>query len=125
MEIANKNQKIKNIIDFSEQDTASIKALGVKESDKVKITTRFMEGKMLMFSKTSLKAFVYDLIDCFCFPYEEVQEIDDRNEILRCFIYLILTDTDSCSIQFLFVSNLKSTMTEDQMRELVFEIDIY
>ena len=122
MEIANKNKKIKNIIDFSDQDTASIKALGVKESDKVKITTSFMEGKMLMFSKISLKAFVYDLIDCFCFPNEQVQEIYDRNEILRCFIYLILTDTDSCSIQFLFVSNLKSTMTEDQMRKLVFEI---
>ena len=51
-----------------------------------------------------------------------MQEIYARNEILRCFIYLLLTDTDSCSIQFLFVSNLKSTITEDQTRKLVFEI---
>ena len=101
MDVANKNQKIKNIIDFSDQDTASIKSFGVKTNDKVKITTRFMKGKMLMFSKISLKAFVYDLIDHFCFPDEDVQELYSRNEILRCFIYLILTDTDSCSIQFL------------------------
>ena len=122
MDVANKNQKIKNIIDFADQDTANIKSLCVKASDKVKITTLFMKGKMLMFSKILLKAFVYDLIDYFCFPDEKVQEIYARNEILRCFIYLILTDTDSCSIQFLFVSNLKSTMTEDQTRKLIFEM---
>ena len=122
IDIPNKNQKIKTIIDFSDQDTASIKSLGVKTNDKVKITTRFIKGKMLMFSKISLKAFVYDLIDTFCFPDEEVQEIYARNEILRCFIYLLLTDTDSCSVQFLFVSNLKSAITEDQTRKLVFEI---
>ena len=111
IDIAHKNQKNETIIDFSDQDTASIKSLGVKTSDKVKITKRFIKGKMLMFSKISLKAFVYDLIDHFCFPDEEIQEIYARNEILRCFIYLLLTDTDSCSIQFLFVSNLKSTIT--------------
>ena len=98
IDIANKNQKIKTIIDFSDQDTASIKSLGVKTSDKVQITTHFIKEKMLMFSKISLKAFVYDLIDHFCFPDEEVQEIYARNEILRCFIYLLLTDIDSCSI---------------------------
>ena len=122
IDIANKNQKIKTIIDFSDQDTASIKSLDVKTSDKIKITTHFIKGKMLMFSKISLKAFVYDLIDHFCFLDEEVQEIYARNEILRCFFYLLLTDIDSCSIQFLFVSNLKSTITEDQTRKLVFEI---
>ena len=77
---------------------------------------------MLMFSKTSLRSFVYDLIDCFCFPDEEVKELYARNEILRCFIYLILTDTDSCSIQFLFLSDIKSKITEDQARKLIFEI---
>ena len=54
---ANKNQKVKTIIDFSDQDTASIKALGIKTNDKIKITTRFIKAKMLMFSKVSLKVF--------------------------------------------------------------------
>ena len=109
-------------MDFIDQDTASIKALGVKTSNKVKLTTRFIKGKMLMFSKVSLKAFVYDLIDAFFFPSEEVQEIYARNDIIKCFLYLILTDTDNCAIKFFFVNDLKSKITEDQTRKLIFEI---
>ena len=119
---ASKNSKIKTVIDFSHNDTASIKALGAKKRENVKITTRFIKGKMLMFSKVSLKAFVYDLIDIFCFPDEEIEEIYAVNNILRCFIYLILTDTDSCSIQFLFINDLKSTISENKARDLIFGI---
>ena len=122
MNDANKNQKIKTIIDFSDQDCASIKSIGIKTNDKVKITTRFIKGIMLTFSKTSIRSFVYDLIDCFSFPDEEVSELYARHEILKCFLYLILTDTGSCSIQFLFLSDLKSKITEDQARKLLFEI---
>ena len=77
---------------------------------------------MLMFSKVSLKAFVCDLIDIFCFPDDEVEEIYARNNVRRCFIYLILTDTDSCSIQFLFINDLKSSITEEKARDLIFDI---
>ena len=121
---ANVSEKIKTLIDFTHQDTASIKALGVKKNETVKITTRFIKGKMLMFSKISLKAFVYDLIDIFCFPDEKVEEIYARNDISKCFIYLILTDTDSCSIQFLLINNLKSQITEDKARDIIFDIII-
>ena len=119
---SSKNSKIKTVIDFSHNYTASIKALGVKKRENVKITTRFIKGKMLMFSKVSLKAFVYDLIDIFCFPDEEIEEIYAVNNILRCFIYLILTDTDSCSIQFLFINDLKSSLSENRARDLIFNI---
>ena len=107
MNVANKNKKIKTIIDFSDQECASIKSIGIKTNDKVKTTIRFIKGKMLMFSKTSVRSFVCDLIDCFSFPDEEVSEFYAKHEILKCFIYLILTGTDSCSIQFLFLSDLK------------------
>ena len=120
---ANKNDKIKTIIDFSHADTANIKSLGVKKNETVKITTRFIKGKMLMFSKVSLKAFVYDLIDIFCFPDDEVEEIYARNNVIRCFIYLILTDTDSCSMQFLFINDLKSSITEEKARDLIFDFN--
>ena len=95
---------MKTIYDFSDQETASIKALSIKTNDKVKIITRFIKGKMLMFSKVSLKSFVYDIIDIFCFPDEEVKEIFDRHKIIKTFVYLILTDTDSCSLQFTFIT---------------------
>ena len=77
---------------------------------------------MLMFSKISLKAYVYDIIDTFCFPNEDVQAIYAKNHIIKCFLYLILTDTDSCSIKFLIVSDLKSKITEKETRDLIFQI---
>ena len=122
LDVANKNDKIKSIIDFSDQDTATIKAVAVKKNDKIKITTRFMKGKMLMFSKVSLKSFVYDIIDIFCFPDNEVIEIYNRYEIIKVFIYLILTDTDSSSLQFTFINKLSSSITENNARDLIFEI---
>ena len=69
-----------------------------------------------------MKAFVYDLIDIFCFPDEEAAEINAVNDILKCYLYLILTDTDSCSIQFLFLSDLKSQISEDKTRDVLFDI---
>ena len=119
---ANISEKVKTIIDFSHQDTASIKALGTKKSDCVKVTTRFIKGKILMFSKISLRAFVYDIIDIFSFPDKETEEKFAQKEIIKCYIYLILTDTDSCSIQFLFLNKLNSNMTEDEARNFVFDI---
>ena len=77
---------------------------------------------MLMFSKFSLKSYVYDIIDVFCFPNEEVKEIYAQNYIIKCFVYLILTDTDSCSIKLLFVSDIKSNITESKTRKLIFRI---
>ena len=59
---------------------------------------------MLMFSNVSLKSFVYDIIDIFCFLDEDVNEIYDKNKIIKCFVYLILTDNDSCSLQFTFIA---------------------
>ena len=35
---------------------------------------------------------------------------------------MILTNTDSCSLQFLFLTRLKSQISEDQTRKLIFEI---
>ena len=122
IENTNSDLKVKNVIDFSEQDIASVKAIAVKKRDKVKITTRFMKGKMLMFSKISLKSFVYDVIDIFCFPDEIISEIYERNDILKVFIYLILTDTDSCSLQFTFINRLSSNINEDRARDIIFEI---
>ena len=122
IEKANSDLKVKNVIDFSEQDIAGVKAIAVKKRDKVKITTRFMKGKMLMFSKISLKSFVYDVIDIFCFPYDIISEIYERNDILKVFIYLILTDTDSCSLQFTFINRLSSNISEDRARDIIFEI---
>ena len=51
---ANRNNKINSITDFDEMNCNSIKSIAIKKNTTVKATTRFIKGKMLMFSKVSL-----------------------------------------------------------------------
>ena len=57
-----------------------------------------MSGKLLMFAKLSLKSFIYNMIETFCFPDENVMEIFKKCEIERVEIFHVLTDTDSTSL---------------------------
>ena len=50
-----------------------------------------------MFAKFSLKCFVYGIMNVFSFPNEGVRAIYDQHDIEKCFLYLNLNDTDSCS----------------------------
>ena len=102
-EEVHKNNKIKSLIDFDEANTNSIKSLAVEKKSNIKLTTRFMKGKMLMFAKTSLQSFVYDMIDVFCFPDHAVQEIYKKYQIEKCYMYQNLTDTDSTLLFFIFI----------------------
>ena len=52
------NQKVKSLIDFDDQYSASIKSIAIQKESKIHLTTRFLNGKMLMFSKVSIKSFV-------------------------------------------------------------------
>ena len=45
------------IVDFCSQESASIKSFAINKNDKVKVTIRFLSGKMLMFTKLSLMSF--------------------------------------------------------------------
>ena len=67
------NQKVKSLIDFADQYSASIKSIAIQKESKIHLTTRFLNGKMLMFSKVSVKSFIYDLIDVFMFPNDEIK----------------------------------------------------
>ena len=42
------------------------------------------------------------MIDVFCFPIEEVKMIYDKYDIIKCYMHLNLTNTDSCSCFFQF-----------------------
>ena len=76
---------------------------------------------MLMFAKLSIKSFVYDMIDVFCFPNNDIQAVYDFYQIEKCFLYQNLTDTDSTSLLFVFICNLKSTLPESKARKVIFE----
>ena len=58
-----------------------------------------------MFAKLSLMSFVYEMLETFYFPDEKVRKIYDEYLIEKVYMYHILTDTDSTSLQFLFISD--------------------
>ena len=81
----------------------------------------FIKGKMLMFAKLSLKSFIYDMIDVFSFPYEEVKQIYNFYQIEKCFLYQNLTDTDSTSLFFNFACKVDCCVPESEARKIIFE----
>ena len=87
--------KTKMIIDFKDRDSASIKSFAVKKKNEIKVTTRFMSGKLLMFAKLSLKSFIYTLAETLYSPNSTVKEIYRKYQIERILCYHVLTDTDS------------------------------
>ena len=50
-----KDRRVKTMIDFEYNDCKSIKSLAIKKNTNVKVTSRFIKGKMLMFAKLSIK----------------------------------------------------------------------
>ena len=74
------------MIDFDEEYSASIRSAAIKKNNQVKLTTRFLRGKMLVFSKVSIKSFVYDLIEVFMFPNQEIREIFQKYQVEKCYL---------------------------------------
>ena len=116
------DQKVKSLIDFDEEYSASIRSVAIKKNNQVKLTTRFLSGKMLMFSKVSIKSFLYDLIDVFMFPNQEIREIYQKYQVEKCYLYQNLTDTDSTSIFFVFICDLNCSVRKKNPRNIIFEV---
>ena len=60
-----KIKKLKAMIEFDKNESNSIKSIAVKATTTIEVTARFISRKMLMFSKVSIRSFIYDLIDVF------------------------------------------------------------
>ena len=110
------------MIDFDKNECNSIKSIVGKGNTTVDVSSRFIKEKMLMFAQISSKSFVYDLIDDFYFPAEEVRKIYNQHDIIKCHRYLNLTDTDSCSCFFNFICKKECNIKESESRKLFFEI---
>ena len=116
------NQKVKSLIDFDDQYSASIKSIAIQKESKIHLTTRFLNGKMLTFSKVSVKSFVYNLIDVFMFPNDEIKEIYKKYSINQFYLDQNLTDTDRTSMFFVFVCDLNCNVREDEARNIILEV---
>ena len=71
---------------------------------------------MLMLVKISLKSFLYDMVDVFCFPTKKVKMIYGKYDIIKCYIYLDLSDTDSFSCFFNFICKKEYNIKESKSR---------
>ena len=76
-----------------------------------------------MFATLSLKSFVYNLLDNFCFPQKETSELCKKYLIEKVEIFHMLTDTDSTALKFIFLSDPNSDKPkEKQFRDIIFEV---
>ena len=97
---------------------ASIKSFAIKQRSKVKITTRFMPGKLVMFA---LKSFIFVISKTFCFPQENVIEIYKKYIIETVEIFHVLTDTDSTSLKFIFISDPNSELLPEEIASGIYK----
>ena len=77
---------------------------------------------MLMFAKLTLKSFIYDLCEALMFPNKKPKAIYDMCDIDFVYVYQILTDTDSTSLKFIFLSKGQCKMPEEMFRNIMFLI---
>ena len=75
-----------------------------------------------MFCKTSVQSFVYDLIDIFMFTDEIVKNIYDQYEVIKCFLYQNLTDTDSTSLFSVFICKLSCCIDKEKGRNIILKV---
>ena len=115
-------RKTKMVVEFHDRESASIKSFTVNKKNE-KVTTWFMSGRLL-FAKVSLKSFIYDLTEIFCFLQKEIQDISKKCLIEKEQIFHILRDTDSTALKFIFISDPDSDLPEEKFRDVIFEVKV-
>ena len=53
----------------------NVTVIAIKGNTAIEVTSRFIKRDMLMFSKVSIRPFVYHFIDVFFFPDETIKKI--------------------------------------------------
>ena len=109
------------MIEFDKNECNSIKSIVIKGNTTIDVSSRLIKGKMLTFVKLSLKSFVYNMVDVFCFPDETIREIYNCYQVQKCFLYQNLKDTNSTSLFFSFICNVDSSVAESEAKKIVFE----
>ena len=112
------------ILEFNQSLDCSIKSLAVNKNYVVKPTSRFFNGKMLMFAKLSLMSFIYKLVEVFYFPNEKTKRKNEKYLIEKNFFTHILTDRDKTSEMFVFICKIENNILGDKFREIVFKVII-
>ena len=65
------------------QNQLALNHLQLRKKNVIKVTTRFMSGKLLTFTKFSLKSFIYSLTEILSFPDPIVKKNYEKYQIER------------------------------------------
>ena len=84
-------RKTKMVVKFNNRESASIISFAVRKRSEVKVTSHFMSGKFLFFAKLTLKNFIYEITETFCFPKENIIEIYKKYMIEKVENFHVLT----------------------------------
>ena len=84
-------RKTKMVVKFNNRESASIISFAVRKRSEVKVTSHFMSGKFLFFAKLTLKNFIYEITETFCFPKENIIEIYKKYMIEKLENFHVLT----------------------------------
>ena len=101
LEEAYSNKAYTFVQDLEEDGVNSVKGVACKKQTMVRVSTRYISSKLLINAKISLASFIYDCIDTFCFPNEETSLIYTRHKIIKVLLYLLMTNTNSGSLEFI------------------------
>ena len=79
---------------------------------------------MLMFAELSIMSFICELIDLFMFPSVKTKAIYEIYSINFVFVYQLLTDIDSTSLQFVFLLKHENKVPKKMFRKIIFLVII-
>ena len=122
LEEAYSNKAYTFVQDLEEDGVNSVKGVACKKQTMVRVSTRYISSKLLINAKISLASFIYDCIDTFCFPNEETSLIYAHHKIVKVLPYLLMTDTDSGSLEFIVIAEETCDCGEREMRDILLRI---
>ena len=98
------------IVEFNDRECTSIKSFAIKKRSTINVTTYSMSGKSLMFTKLSLKSFIYESNQIMCFPDEVFLNIYKKYDIEKDEVFHILTNTDSTALKLIFICDRNNNL---------------
>ena len=83
----------------------------------VKVSTMYIPSNLLINAKISLASFMHDCIDRFRFPNKQTSKIDANYKIIKVLPYLLMKDTDSCSLEIILIPADSYDCCETEIRD--------
>ena len=108
--------------DLEEDGVNIVFAVACERENNVRVSTRYIAAKLLINAKIFLASFLYDCVDTFCFPNEKTQAIYARHKTIKVLPYLLMTDTDSRSLEFIIIAEDSCDSREREMRDILLKM---